>query len=48
MDHLSVAVSKNNYVSNTVETYTNLHVTHTNLHVPKTKLADRKKKGTSF
>ena len=45
MDHLPVAVSENNYVSNIVKTYANLHVTYTNLHVPKTKLSDRKKEG---
>ena len=42
-DHLSVAVSKNNYVSNTVETFKNLQVTYANLNVAKTKLSDRKK-----
>ena len=40
-----MAVSEKNYVSNTVETYTNLQVTYTNLNVPKTKLSDRKKDG---
>ena len=43
-----MAVSKNNYVSNTVETYKNLQVTYANLNVAKTKLSDTKKEGTSF
>ena len=38
-----MAVSKNNYVSNTVETYKNLQVRYANLNVAKTKLSDRKK-----